>query len=380
MNELPTYRVQWDSEEDGIVYGISIVDTPANEMEFITMSKDKPLIQLSETNKEKQLLTGVVLIPNQLIYRDIKGKKFNLTFEADTIEKLAFEYIERGYQKNSMYNHELELQSGISVVESWITGDNDKAKDYGFDVPKGTWMVTMRLNDELWQTYVKSGKVSGFSIDSFLNIQKLDFKINNKNNNNMNVKAMLQKAINMLEDTEEVKMAELVVDGVKYVSDSFAEGDKVFIEDAEGDRVEASEVSIVNDGMVHTTDENGVVISVLPLEGEASEEIDELAEAMKLLDENEDLKMKIKEELMKEDKEAYEAKLAEKEKEMEEVSMKSQKLSEELEAKNSELKALKKELEVTPSDVKLKAHTASKTASEMSLSERLASINAKAKG
>ena len=374
MNTLPTYKVQWDSEEDGIIYGISIVDTPANEIEFITMSKDKPLIQLSETNKEKQLLTGVVLVPDQLIYRNIEGKEFNLTFEADTIEKLAFEYIERGYQKNSMYNHELELQSGISVVESWITGENDKAKDYGFDVPKGTWMVTMRLNDELWQTYVKSGKVTGFSIDSFLNLQKLDFKINNKNNN-MNVKAMLQKAINMLENTEEVKMAELVVDGVKYISDSFAEGDKVFIEDAEGDRVEASEVSIVNEGVVHTTDENGVVISVLPLEGEA--EVDELEEAIKLLDENPELKMKLKEELMKEDKEAYEIKLSEKEKEVEEVSMKSQKLTEELEAKNSELEALKKELEVTPSDVRLKANTASKTASEMTLSERLANINAK---
>jgi len=192
----------------------------------------------------------------------------------------------------------------------------------------------------------------------------------------MNVKTMLLKAISMLEDNEEVKMAELVVDGVKYVSDSFAEGDKVYIEDAEGDREEASEVSITNDGMVHTTDENGVLISVLPLE--EMPEIDELAEAMKLLDENEELKMKIKEELMKEDKEAYEAKLAEKEKEMEEVSMKSQKLTEELEAKNSELETLKAELETTPSETKLKAHTASKNTSEMSLAERLASINAKA--
>jgi len=163
MNTLPTYKVQWESEEDGIIYGISIVDVPANEMEFITMSKDKPLIQLSETNKEKQLLTGVVLIPDQLIYRNIDGKEFNLKFEKDTIEKLSFEYLNRGYQKNSTYNHDTPIEEGISVVESWITGENDKAKDLGFDVPKGTWMITMKLNDELWKTYVKSGKVKGFS-------------------------------------------------------------------------------------------------------------------------------------------------------------------------------------------------------------------------
>jgi len=35
-------------------------------------------------------------------------------------------------------------------------------------LPVGTWMVSMKiLNDELWEGYVKSGKVKGFSIEGY---------------------------------------------------------------------------------------------------------------------------------------------------------------------------------------------------------------------
>lgn len=365
--DLDTYEVIWENEDDGIIYGISIVDEPANRMDFITLSKDKPLIKLKQTNKEKQLLTGVVLIPEQLIYRDIEGKEFNLKFSKDTIEKLSYEYLDKGFQHNSSFNHEVPLEKGISVVESWITGENDKAKDLGFDVPVGTWMITMKLSDELWQDYVKTGKAKGFSIDSFLNLKKIDFKINNKKNNkNMKLKELLTKAINMVEEKGEVKMASLEIDGVKYVSDSFAEGDLLYIEDAEGNREEAREVSITNEGMVHTTDAEGRIISVLPIE----EDIDEVAEALKLLDENEDLKMKIKEELMKEDKESYESKINALEKEKEEVSMK-------LQENEKRVLELKSELEKTPSETKLKANSKESVKTELSFYQRLNKINEK---
>ena len=32
----------------------------------------------------------------------------------------------------------------------------DKSKMYGFDVPEGTWMISMKVeNDEVWNDYVK---------------------------------------------------------------------------------------------------------------------------------------------------------------------------------------------------------------------------------
>jgi hypothetical protein len=57
----------------------------------------------------------------------------------------------------------------MSVVESWVI-DNpemDKSKEYGFNLPKGTWMISMKVNNEgIWKD-VKAGKVKGFSIEGY---------------------------------------------------------------------------------------------------------------------------------------------------------------------------------------------------------------------
>ena len=57
---------------------------------------------------------------------------------------------------------------GVTVVESWIVTDpqNDKSNALGFkDIPKNTWMVSYKVdNNELWEK-VKSGEVQGFSIE-----------------------------------------------------------------------------------------------------------------------------------------------------------------------------------------------------------------------
>jgi hypothetical protein len=57
----------------------------------------------------------------------------------------------------------------MSVVESWLIEDEklDKSKLYGFSLPKGTWMISMKVdNDEVWQD-VKEGKIKGFSIEGY---------------------------------------------------------------------------------------------------------------------------------------------------------------------------------------------------------------------
>ena len=44
----------------------------------------------------------------------------------------------------------------------------DKSKKYGLSLPKGTWMVSVKVNnDEIWNNYVKTGKVKGFSIEGY---------------------------------------------------------------------------------------------------------------------------------------------------------------------------------------------------------------------
>ena len=65
--------------------------------------------------------------------------------------------------------HAAEL-SGLSVVESWIVEDpqKDKTAIYGMELPEGTWMVSMKVNnDDIWNNYVKTGRVKGFSIEGY---------------------------------------------------------------------------------------------------------------------------------------------------------------------------------------------------------------------
>ena len=68
-------------------------------------------------------------------------------------------------------------------MESWIVEnpEMDKSKMYGFEVPEGTWMISMKVeNDEVWNDYVKEGKVKGFSIEGYFadkaKIQKPNLK------------------------------------------------------------------------------------------------------------------------------------------------------------------------------------------------------------
>ena len=35
-------------------------------------------------------------------------------------------------------------------------------------MPEGTWMISLKVyNDEVWEDYVKTGKVKGFSIEGY---------------------------------------------------------------------------------------------------------------------------------------------------------------------------------------------------------------------
>lgn len=156
-----------DEESDEIgVQAISVVNSPAVEVDFIALNKQ---VMLKASDDEKRILTGVALIPSKQIYRyDEQMGEYYIYFSKDTIEKASQLFLKESNQKNATYEHAYDFDGGI-VVESWLVSDPemDKAKHYGFDVPKGTWMISMKIeNDKVWQD-VKSQKVKGFSIEGF---------------------------------------------------------------------------------------------------------------------------------------------------------------------------------------------------------------------
>ena len=155
-------------DKDAIgVEAISVVSDPAIESDFIALNSQE--IKLAEINKEKRLLMGALLIPKKPIYRRNKDDEYYIYFSKDTIVKASQMYLQNGNQSQSTLEHQQELK-GLTLVESWIVDDKDKDKTalYGLDVPVGTWMGSVKVdNDDIWNDYVKTGKVKGFSIEGY---------------------------------------------------------------------------------------------------------------------------------------------------------------------------------------------------------------------
>lgn len=149
------------------VQAISIVEYPAIEENFVKLSKDQE-IKLAEVDSERRILMGPALIPNKTIYRKNGEEEYYIYFSRDTIRKVSEMFLTKGNQNKSTLEHQIDLQ-GLSVVESWIVeGEQDKSKAYGMDMPIGTWMVSMKVyNEDVWEKYVKTGRVKGFSIEGY---------------------------------------------------------------------------------------------------------------------------------------------------------------------------------------------------------------------
>ena len=155
-----------DEEEAIGIEAISVVESPAIEEDFIALKNQE--FKLAEVDKEKRILMGAALIPNKPIYRRNEDNEYYIYFSRDTVRKASELFFINGNQNNSTLEHQVPL-TGLSVVESWIVeSEKDKTRHYDMEVPIGTWMVSMKvLNDDIWNDYVKTGKVKGFSIEGY---------------------------------------------------------------------------------------------------------------------------------------------------------------------------------------------------------------------
>lgn len=154
---------------NGSLNFIAMVNDPAMEELFIKFSKEEQPIDVKLSNEEKHVVTGPALIPNKKIIRYNKKtyKPFYVFFSEDTIEEVSQTFLRDNKNYNWDLEHDGEKASDIFITESWLVEDseNDKANALGFSVPKGTWMVSAKVNNaDVWNK-IKSGELRGFSIE-----------------------------------------------------------------------------------------------------------------------------------------------------------------------------------------------------------------------
>jgi hypothetical protein len=160
------YELVIEDEKIDEVFAISLVESPAIESNFIYFDKEE--IRFAAVSDDKRLVMGPILIPDKKIIRvDGAGMPYHVFFKPETIKRLSEMYLQKKYTDKATLEHDEKI-NGVNLVESWIVESRvkDKSAVYGLSMPVGTWMGTFKIdNDEIWNDYVKEGKVKGFSIE-----------------------------------------------------------------------------------------------------------------------------------------------------------------------------------------------------------------------
>lgn len=182
--KIKKYKVGIDSE----TYAISMVESPAIESDFVALSKEEEVKVFLES-EERHMVYGAALIPDKDIYRNNGEQEFYISFTKESIEKMSQDFMKNYRQNEVTLDHE-EMANDITITESWLVEDpyKDKANALGINVPQGTWMVGMKVNQiDVWDR-VKSGELKGFSVESMISLE--DFSKQNENNMNIETNDM----------------------------------------------------------------------------------------------------------------------------------------------------------------------------------------------
>ena len=185
--ELPVYelKISTDINDNAEVDFVALVDKPAIERNFLSFKdefidpskgeKENDFMQLgfSIQSEDQHIISGPLMIPNKLMYRN--NKKFGehyVKFSKETVKEIAIKYAKNGYQSNvNLMHNDNSIVSGITLFESFIT-DKERgiAPLKGFeDCEDGTWFGSFYVeNKSVWED-VKSGKYKGFSVEGIFN-------------------------------------------------------------------------------------------------------------------------------------------------------------------------------------------------------------------
>ena len=159
-----------DDSQELAIDAISLVTSPAIEQDFVYFGKEKNNLTFAKVDEEKRMLVSPALIPNKQIFRHNPNtdSDYYVYFSPETVRKASELYLKHNNHHKATYQHQ-DRVSGVLTTESWIIEDSklDKSNLYGFSLPKGTWMVKLKVsNDKLWEE-ITSGNLRGLSIEGY---------------------------------------------------------------------------------------------------------------------------------------------------------------------------------------------------------------------
>lgn len=282
MKKLKEFYITFDPQnfESGID-AIAITQTPAIELTSLRFSKESPESKYTfSLDKEKRMIAGPVIIPNKKIYRrDEENGEYYVIFTEEVIEQMVDKFFSE--LRETIFNLEHNSKETIKgfVKGSWIIEDpdNDKSKYYGFqDLPKGTFFIEAKINDENDWERVKEMDAVGFSIEGLMgllnNNKEQKFKQMSKKKKFVANKLSTKKMFNATtKKFEEVLVSEnedvLIVEALEVGAEV-----EVLTDDA---KVETAEdgTYIIESEEVEVTIEEGVITEIETISEETEQEM-----------------------------------------------------------------------------------------------------------
>ena len=173
---LPIYEIQIDLDDENTKVDFnSLVHDPAHMISFETFSK----IVRYEFNDDERTVSGVSISADTPIYRHDDSGEYYVVFTKKAIKDIVHDYARNNRFNNVNIEHNSDdIVEGVYMIGSYQV-DNEKgftAPERFKDVTDGSWITTYKFeNEELYQR-IKSGELSGFSIEGTFVMDDSQFK------------------------------------------------------------------------------------------------------------------------------------------------------------------------------------------------------------
>lgn len=124
----------------------------------------KIYMPLTKAVSDKRIVTGVVLMPETV---DAHGD----IYDAEVIAKAAHDFLANYNVKSEVALMHKDFKRDFDLLESYLAPIEFALGDT--TVKAGTWLITVRVNeDKIWDK-VKKGEITGFSIGGKAKVKQL---------------------------------------------------------------------------------------------------------------------------------------------------------------------------------------------------------------
>jgi len=173
---LPIFEIQIDLDDPNTFVDFnSLVHDPAHEISFETFSKAVRF----EFNDDEKTVSGVAISADTPIYRRDASGEYYVVFTKKAIKDIIHDYARNNRFNNVNIEHDSkDVADGVYMIGSYQI-DNKKgftAPERFKDVNDGSWIVTYKFENVELYNRIKSGEVTGFSIEGTFVMDEAQFK------------------------------------------------------------------------------------------------------------------------------------------------------------------------------------------------------------